>query len=66
MNGNTDALIAEFDSLVPPPLPLSRRGFLVTALGAGFALAVQPVRRRRRTAGSGCTRGSRSMGFEEG
>jgi carboxymethylenebutenolidase len=35
---------AEFDSLVPPPLPHSRRGFLVTALGAGFALAVQPVR----------------------
>ena len=33
----------EFDSLVPPALPLGRRGFLVTALGAGFALAVQPV-----------------------
>jgi carboxymethylenebutenolidase len=35
---------AEFDSLVPPALPHTRRGFLVTALGAGFALAVQPVR----------------------
>jgi len=34
---------ADFDSLVPSALPLSRRGFLVTALGAGFALAVQPV-----------------------
>jgi carboxymethylenebutenolidase len=34
---------ADFDSLVPPALPLNRRGFLVTALGAGFALAVQPV-----------------------
>jgi carboxymethylenebutenolidase len=34
---------ADFDSLVPPALPLDRRGFLVTALGAGFALAVQPV-----------------------
>jgi carboxymethylenebutenolidase len=34
---------ADFDSLVPPPLPHTRRGFLVTALGAGFALAVQPV-----------------------
>ncbi|OYY92749.1 MAG: carboxymethylenebutenolidase [Hydrogenophilales bacterium 28-61-23] len=34
---------SEFDSLVPPALPLDRRGFLVTALGAGFALAVQPV-----------------------
>lgn len=43
MNADTDPLTAEFNSLVPPPLPLSRRGFLVTALGAGFALAVQPV-----------------------
>lgn len=34
---------ADFDSLVPPPLAHTRRGFLVTALGAGFALAVQPV-----------------------
>jgi carboxymethylenebutenolidase len=34
---------SEFDSLVPPALPLNRRSFLVTALGAGFALAVQPV-----------------------
>jgi carboxymethylenebutenolidase len=33
---------ADFDSLVPA-LTLNRRGFLVTALGAGFALAVQPV-----------------------
>ncbi len=43
MNTPADPLQAEFDSLVPPPLPLDRRGFLVTALGAGFALAVQPV-----------------------
>ena len=43
MNTDTDAITAEFDSLVPPPLPIGRRGFLVTALGAGFALAVQPV-----------------------
>ena len=43
MNTNTDALTTEFNSLVPPPLPVNRRGFLVTALGAGFALAVQPV-----------------------
>jgi len=35
-------IAAEFDSLVPE-VPFSRRGFLVTALGAGFALAVQPV-----------------------
>lgn len=40
---DTDALTAELASLVPPPQPLSRRGFLVTALGAGFALAVQPA-----------------------
>lgn len=35
-------IAADFDSLVPE-LPFSRRGFIVTALGAGFALAVQPV-----------------------
>ena len=35
-------IAADFDSLVPG-LPFSRRGFIVTALGAGFALAVQPV-----------------------
>ncbi|HNA30059.1 MAG TPA: dienelactone hydrolase family protein [Thiobacillaceae bacterium] len=39
----TDYLQAEHDSLVPPPAPVSRRDFLVTTLGAGFALAVQPV-----------------------
>jgi len=33
---------SEFDSLLPD-LPLSRRSFIVTALGAGFAFAVQPV-----------------------
>ena len=33
---------AEFDSLLPA-VPFSRRGFIVTALGAGFALSVQPV-----------------------
>ena len=32
---------AEFDSLMPASR-LNRRGFIVTALGAGFALAVQP------------------------
>lgn len=32
---------AEFDSLLPAT-QVDRRGFLVTALGAGFALAVQP------------------------
>ena len=30
------------DSLTPA-VPLDRRGFIVTALGAGFALAVQPT-----------------------
>ncbi len=43
MNDFTENLQAEYDSLVPPPLPHSRRGFLVTALGAGFALAARPV-----------------------
>jgi carboxymethylenebutenolidase len=33
---------AEFDSLFPA-IPFTRRGFIVSALGAGFALAVQPV-----------------------
>lgn len=32
----------EFDSLVPE-LRLNRRGFIVTSLGAGFALATQPI-----------------------
>jgi carboxymethylenebutenolidase len=32
----------DFDSLLPA-VPFSRRSFIVTALGAGFALAVQPV-----------------------
>ena len=44
MNAPTDLITGEFQSLVPDTPPLSRRGFLVTALGAGFALAVQPVR----------------------
>ncbi len=35
-------MATDFDSLVPE-LPFSRRSFIVTALGAGFALAVQPV-----------------------
>ncbi len=37
MNGNSD-----FDSLLPA-IPFNRRQFMVSALGAGFALAVQPV-----------------------
>jgi carboxymethylenebutenolidase len=35
-------LQADFDSLLPAA-QLDRRGFIVTALGAGFALAAQPV-----------------------
>lgn len=34
-------IAADFNGLVPE-VPFNRRGFLVTALGAGFALAVQP------------------------
>ncbi|MFA7268003.1 MAG: dienelactone hydrolase family protein [Sterolibacterium sp.] len=33
---------SEFDSLVPE-VPFTRRSFMVSALGAGFALAVQPT-----------------------
>jgi carboxymethylenebutenolidase len=33
----------EFDSLVPPAQPVSRRNFVITMLGAGFALATLPV-----------------------
>ncbi len=33
---------SDFDSLVPA-VPFSRRQFMVSAIGAGFALAVQPV-----------------------
>jgi carboxymethylenebutenolidase len=33
---------SDFDSLVPA-VPFSRRQFMVSALGAGFALTVQPV-----------------------
>ena len=32
----------EFDSLMPK-VGFSRRGFIVTALGAGFAAATQPI-----------------------
>lgn len=42
MNTPEGALLAELNSLAPVTT-LDRRGFLVTALGAGFALAVQPV-----------------------
>ena len=38
----SNQIAADFDSLVPE-IPFSRRGFIVTALGAGFAIAVQPV-----------------------
>ena len=41
MTQNADANL-EFESLFPA-VPFSRRSFVVSALGAGFALAVQPV-----------------------
>jgi carboxymethylenebutenolidase len=43
MSKQLDCHASDYASLEPTPLPLNRRGFLVTALGAGFALAVQPV-----------------------
>ncbi len=39
---NRNDKLAQFESLVPE-VGVSRRDFVVTALGAGFALAVQPV-----------------------
>jgi carboxymethylenebutenolidase len=49
---------AEFDSLLPE-IPCNRRRFLVTTLGAGFALAVQPVMAQTaiRTDSAGLTAG---------
>jgi len=49
---------AEFDSLVPPQ-HFDRRSFIVTSLGAGFALAVQPVMAQTaiKTGGEGLTAG---------
>lgn len=68
MNDVTENLRAEFDSLVPPPLPHSRRGFLVTALGAGFALAVQPVMAQTAitTSTDGLTAGEVSVATADG
>lgn len=57
---NTELMTAEYVSLAPPPPPLDRRGFLVTALGAGFALAVQPV-----MAGTAITTDSEGLTAEE-
>ncbi len=68
MNDATDNLQAEFDSLAPPPLPHSRRGFLVTALGAGFALAVRPVMAQTAitTSSEGLTAGEISVATPDG
>ena len=41
-NATSNFYRSDFDSLLPA-LSVNRRGFIVTALGAGFALAVQPV-----------------------
>jgi carboxymethylenebutenolidase len=38
-----DSLQEHAKSLFPDPVPSDRRGFLVTSLTAGFALAVQPI-----------------------
>jgi carboxymethylenebutenolidase len=58
----------EYDSLVPPPLLQDRRGFLVTALGAGFALAVQPVMAQTAisTSAAGLTAGAISVPTADG
>ncbi|MBP6711282.1 MAG: dienelactone hydrolase family protein, partial [Propionivibrio sp.] len=41
-NATSNFYRSDVDSLLPA-LSVNRRGFIVTALGAGFALAVQPV-----------------------
>jgi carboxymethylenebutenolidase len=53
----------DFDSLVPA-VGFSRRGFVATALGAGFALAVQPVMAQTaiKTDAAGLTAGEVSIG----
>ncbi|MDO9225518.1 MAG: dienelactone hydrolase family protein [Pseudomonadota bacterium] len=68
MNDATDNLQADYDSLVPPPLAHSRRGFLVTALGAGFALAAQPVMAQTAvtTSSEGLTAGEISVPTADG
>lgn len=57
----------EFDSLVPP-LHFDRRDFIVTSLGAGFALAVQPVMAQTaiRTASDGLSTGEIKVPVHDG
>jgi carboxymethylenebutenolidase len=54
---------ADFDSLLPAA-QLDRRGFIVTALGAGFALAAQPVMAQSviKTDSAGLTAGEIKIG----
>jgi carboxymethylenebutenolidase len=54
---------ADFDSLLPAA-QLDRRGFIVTALGAGFALAAQPVMAQTaiKTDSAGLTAGEIKIG----
>ena len=57
----------EFDSLVPE-LRLSRRGFIVTSVGAGFALATQPIMAQTsiRTDAEGLTAGAIQVATPDG
>lgn len=57
----------EFDSLVPAH-PLDRRSFLASSLGAGFALAVQPVMARTaiRTDAAGLLAGEVKVPVKDG
>lgn len=57
----------EFDSLFPRE-PLSRRGFIVTAIGAGFALATQPIMAQTaiKTDGAGLTEGAIQVPTKDG
>lgn len=58
---------AEIDSLFPPT-QLDRRGFIVTALGAGFAMAVQPTAAQSpiKTSADGLTTGEIKVPVADG
>lgn len=58
---------AEFDSLVPAGR-FDRRGFIVTALGAGFALATQPIMAQTaiKTDATGLTAGEVKVPVKDG
>lgn len=63
----TSSIKSELDSLLPSS-HLDRRGFIVTALGAGFALAVQPTAAQSpiKTGSEGLTAGEIKVSVADG